>query len=299
MPEKLIVFAHGIGDAPKNFHEEWREVVARNHNLDGVTVKGLWWEDVLQKVADQYPLVSGPFAEILKMGGFDALDQWLTSDKATVFKDYIMDLLVYVGLTDMWLYIQNECALRLARLRQGSNGKEKFRRSDTILVGHSLGAAMLPQLVWRECVETGAIAYRGQLLLASPLGFESPYPKLCKDFLQRMGHLGDDRMSVLTGFARAWNLVGDARLRFINNENDIVCSDVKYEIPGTGELVDIIPLRQSFNPAECHVLMSEHAGSVCWESFGEPDPRQIGENHDVLAYLKTDSFNTALEGLLA
>jgi len=298
MSKKLLILAHGIGDAPKDFYKPWQDAIAKNHDLSDVVVKGLWWEDVLQKVADQYPVISGPFADLIKMGGFDGMDRWLNGAQAKEFKDYIMDVLVYVGLPDMWLYIQNECALRLAALRKDASGKEEFKRSDTILVGHSLGAAMLPQLVWRECVETGAIGYRGLLLLASPLGFESPYPKLCKDFLGRMGHPGDDRMSVLTGFARAWNMVGDDCLRFINNENDIVCSDVKYEIPDTGELLDLIPLRQSFDPAESFVLNAEHKGSLQWVSFGAPDPRKVAENHDALTYLKQKPFNDALSELL-
>lgn len=298
MPKKLVVLAHGIGDSTANFYKDWQKVIESNHDLKDVTIRGLWWEDVLQKVAEQYPVVSGPFAELLKMCGFDQFDRWLSSEDAAAFKDYLMDVLVYVGLPDMWIYIQNECARKLAALRKNAAGREEFKRSDTILIGHSLGAAMLPQLAWRECLDSGAIPYRGMILLASPLGLESPYPRLCKDFLARMGHLGDDRLSVLTGFARAWNMIGDGRLCFVNNENDIVCSDVKYKIPGSNELVDVIPLRQGFNPAECHVLKTEHPGSVKWVSFGSADPRKIPQNHDVLTYLEQDSFNKAFAALL-
>jgi hypothetical protein len=93
-------------------------------------------------------------------------------------------------------------------------------------------------------------------------------------------------------------MIGEGRLRFINNEYDVVCSDVKYKIPGSGELVDLIPLRQALNPAETHVLQKEHAGSVQWVSFGEPDPREIPKNHDVLTYLQQKPFNDALAALL-
>jgi hypothetical protein len=99
--EKLIVLAHGIGISPSTFHRDWEAVIAANQSLTNVTVKGLWWQDVLQKVANQYPIVSGPFAEILAMCGFDELDEWLAKVDTKTFQDYLMDVLVYVGLPDM------------------------------------------------------------------------------------------------------------------------------------------------------------------------------------------------------
>lgn len=299
MSESLIVLAHGIGDAKPEFYKEWEEVIAENHDLSHVTVKGLWWEDVLQKVAERYDVVSGTLAEIVAMCGFPDLEKWVGNDSWRQFKDYMMDVLVYVGLPDMWLMIQDECALKLDALRRDSSGREVFEEADTILVGHSLGAAMLPHLVWREYAFTGTIPYRGMILLASPLGFESPKPQICKDFLQRMGEIfGGDRAGTLARFGRAWNKVGDGRLRFINNENDIACSDVKYTIPVTGQLVDLIPLRQGFNPAEIAILNGEHEGCVEFVSFGERTPAKIGANHDVLAYLRQNSFNEALRAML-
>lgn len=199
----------------------------------------------------------------------------------------------------MWLMIQDECALKLENLRKDASGTEVFDEADTILVGHSLGAAMLPHLVWREYAYTGTIPYRGMILLASPLGFESPNPQICKDFLQRMGEIfGGDRSNTLARFARAWNMGGKNRLRFVCNENDIVCSDVKYKIPVTGQYVDLIPLRQGFNPAEISILNSEHEGCIEFISFGVRDPAKIAENHDVLTYLKQQSFNNALAAML-
>lgn len=292
---KLLVLAHGIGDAPKDFYKDWQDVIAENHDLTGVTVRGLWWEDVLQKVEDKYDLVSGPFAEIVKMCGFDALEKFSTNDQWKTFKDYMMDVLVYVGLPDMWLYIQNTCTQKLADLQQST--KTGFTPSQTILIGHSLGAAMLPQLAWRDCIDTGVMAYGGMILLASPLGFESPYPKLCQDFLQRMGHPGDDRNSVLTGFAAAWQAVGSHRLRFVSNLDDIVCSDVKFQLP-TG-LADLIPIQQGFSPSEIFLLNQVNPDSYKTVEFGSPDPSKIADNHDALTYLKQDAFNEALGALLA
>jgi hypothetical protein len=299
MSKRLILLTHGIGNTTEEFYKEWEKVLAKNHDLTDVTVKGLWWEDVLQKVADKYDIVSGTLAEIVAMCGFPDLQKWVGNDSWKEFKDYMMDVLVYVGLPDMWLMIQDECALKLEALRKDEDGNEVFDESDTILVGHSLGAAMLPHLVWREYAFTGAIPYRGMILLASPLGFESPNPQICKDFLQRMGEIfGGDRVSTLARFARAWNKGGEKRLRFISNENDIVCSDVKYKIPVTGQLVDLIPLRQGFNPSEISMLNSEHEGCVEFISFGERNPAKIGGNHDALTYLKQKSFNEALRAML-
>lgn len=299
MSKKLIVLAHGIGNATEDFYKEWEKVLAKNHNLTDVTVKGLWWEDILQKVEDKYDIVSGKMADIVEMCGFPNLKKWVGNDSWITFKDYMMDVLVYVGLPDMWLMIQDECALKLEFLRKDENGNEIFEEKDTILVGHSLGAAMLPHLVWREYDFTGTIPYRGMILLASPLAFESPFPKICEDFLQRMGEIwGGDRNSTLTQFARAWNKGGDNRLKFVCNENDIVCSDVKYKIPLSGELVDLIPLTQGFNPAEINILNTEHKGCVEYISFGKRDPSKIGENHDILTYLKQQAFKDALNAML-
>lgn len=293
---RLIVLAHGIGDASTSFYENWRKVLDKNHDLADATVVGLAWEDVLEKVQAKYPLVSDAFAEIVEMCGFPNLKKWVGNSSWKDFQDYAMDVLAYAGLPDMWTYIQDECALRLDGLRNA--GPTRFDESECILIGHSLGAAMLPQLAWREYAATSSMKYRGMILLASPLGFESPYPRLCKDFLQRMGELfGWDRLTTLAQFARAWDRRGPGRLRFISNENDIVCSDVKYVVPKVG-LVDLIPLRQGFNPAEAAVLDREHEGCVQTVSFGKRLPSQIADNHDVLTYLGHPAFIEALDELL-
>lgn len=299
MAKKLIIVAHGIGNASDGFQKDWQNILAANHDLTDVTVKGLHWEDVLQKVADKYPVVSGTMAEIVAMCGFADLQKWVGNDSWKLFQDYMMDVLVYVGLQEMWLVIQNSCAKKLEALRKDETSGETFLESDTILIGHSLGAAMLPHLVWREYANTGTIPYHGMILLASPLGFESPDREICQDFLQRMGDVyGGSREKTLGRFARAWNMRGKNKLKFISNENDIVCSDVKYKIPTTGDLVDLIPLRQGLNPAEVKILNDEHKGCVEYVSFGERNPAKIADNHDVLTYLKQKPFNDALSMLL-
>jgi len=299
MKAKLIIFVHGIGDADKDFHLEWEKVVAKNNDLEGITVKGFLWEDSLQKAADMYDFGSGPLGDILKMCGFPQLAKWSGNDDWKVIKDYMMDVLIYVGLQEMWLKIQNECALELDKLRRDEDGNEQFKKTETILVGHSLGAAMLPHLVWREYAFSGSIPYHGMILLASPLGFLTPNKNISQDFLQRMGEIyGGERSNVLARFARAWNKKGPGRLKFISNENDIICSDVKFPIPGTDTLVDPIPIRQGFDPAETYILNKEHPGCMETIAFGKCDLRQIAANHDVLAYLKHATFTSALATML-
>jgi hypothetical protein len=300
MAKKLIIFAHGIGDSAEGFENAWKAVVEKEIDLTGVTVKGLLWEDLLQKAADQYDFGSGPLAEIFDLCDFPQLKEWTDADGWKTFKDYMMDLLIYVGLADMWLLIQDECVQKIEKLRQDGTGTE-FALEDTILIGHSLGAAMLPHLVWRDYIKNGAMPYRGLILLASPLAFESPNAKICKDFLQRMAEMGEmpeDRGHVLARFARAWRKVGKDRLKFISNENDIVCSDVRYKIPGSGQLVDLIPLRQGFDPNETNIINTESEGCVQWVSFGKRDPASIVKNHDAITYLKQEAFIEALKGML-
>jgi predicted esterase len=299
MAKKLIVVAHGIGDAKEGFEAEWKKVIEKNNNLNDVEVRGLWWEDVLQQVAARYPIVSKNMAKLVAACGFDKLEEWVGSEKWSTLQDYMMDVFVYVGLDEMWIKIQDQCALKLEALRKNDSGVEVYAEQNTILVGHSLGAAMLPHLVWREYSATGTIPYRGMILLASPLAFETPYPDLCQDFLRRMaGMAGGTRENTLKLFARVWRKQGNNRLKLICNENDIVCSDVKYKIPATGSLVDLIPLRQGFNPSEISVMNRENEGCVQYISFGKRDPSKVVDNHDVIAYLKQPAFNEALSALL-
>jgi hypothetical protein len=306
MPTKLVVLVHGIGDARDGFHKEWQKVMEESatvkKKLQNVTVKGLLWEDILGTVADQYDFGSGPLGEILDMCGFPKIGK-LTAEKNWIaIKDYMMDVLVYVGLQDMWTTIQNQCSAKLDALRSDSTGKEIFKKTETFLIGHSLGAAMLPHLTWREYTHNGTIPYAGMILLASPLGFESPKRKICQDFIQRMAQMlgmnEDDRVEVLRRFAGAWNKAGKNRLRFINNDNDIVCSDVKYEIPGSDELVDLIPLRQGFNPTESEAVLKAHADSLKVIAFGERKPAKIAANHDVLEYFRQPVFEEAISTMI-
>jgi len=298
---KLLVLAHGIGQAPADFYKEWETKIRANLGsaMNGVTVKGLWWQDELQKVQDRYPLVQSTFADMIAQFGHDQLKTVLTNENWKTFQTFMMDVLVYVGLPDMWLYILNECTKKLHNLRLDEAGNEQFAEEDTILVGHSLGAGMLPQLVWKEFVATATIAYRGLILLASPLGFHSPIPVICQDFLQRLGAMhGGDRNSTLTKFASAWTAGGPNRLRFISNTNDIVCSDVSFPIPLLGTL-DPIPVQQGFSSEEIQLLNTTHPGSFQAVTFGTRALTAIASNHDVMTYLDQQAFIDSLKTLLS
>lgn len=88
MSKKLIVVAHGIGDTQEGFEAGWQKVMAKNVDLKGAEVKGLWWEDVLDQVEAQYPLVSNTMAELVAMCGFDDFKKWVGNDSWKTFKDY-------------------------------------------------------------------------------------------------------------------------------------------------------------------------------------------------------------------
>jgi len=60
--KKLIVVAHGIGDHQPDFYQEW-EAIIRKNTPGNYLVAGLFWDDVLDKVAEKFPLISQNFAD--------------------------------------------------------------------------------------------------------------------------------------------------------------------------------------------------------------------------------------------
>jgi pimeloyl-ACP methyl ester carboxylesterase len=287
---KLVVAAHGIGNHPPDFATAWEAVLRRNHPQGEFAVVGLWWQDVLEKVAEKYPLVEQQFAAAMAQFGFPELQKILDSAGYAMAREYFMDVLVYIAMGDMTHYIQTEVALRLKQLIAAAG----VRPADTILVGHSLGAAALPHVAWEERDHIGYIPYGGMLLLASPLGIVSPLPGVIRDLLGWMaGDTGMSRNEMLAAFAREWE---PGTLRFLINTNDIVCADVK--LLGTGVAQDPIPLRQGFNQAERTTLAVENPGSVALFSAGFPDPLTVVSNHDVSLYLERPEFRSAFDHLL-
>lgn len=290
--KKLLIVAHGIGDPKEGFHKEWETAIRENNGGD-YEVAGFFWDDVLDKVAEKFPLVSKNFADAVARFGFDKLQKTVSSEAFNKAREHFMDVLVYTAMQDMTNYIQTTCALRLNQIVHD----KKVAKADTILIGHSLGAAMLPHVVWLERNATGGIPYGGMILLASPLGMESPIPLAIKDLLDVMpGNARRDRKKMLRLFATEWFLTGDKRLRFLINENDIVCSDVKCVIGPVAE--DLIPVRQGFNAEELAVLEDACPGCVSKYAEGNADVRDVVGNHDVLKYLRRPEFCSALQAML-
>ncbi len=293
MSVKQILFVHGIGDQAPDFAEDWKKEILKSfRGLDRkVAFKSLYWEDLRREAAKRYPVISRNFATVLESFGLRGLKSLLDNDNYRLIHSYVMDVLVYVGLPDMTLYFQNGCYEKLRALTRGAE-------RETLIISHSLGSAMIPHVLWRIRQNTGAIPYHSLILLASPLGFCSPIDWAAADFLEVMGRISrTDRAATLKSFALAWTRIGDNRLHFLSNSNDVVCSDARFELPG-GVIKDIIPVRQGFDDEEVALLLAAHAGSHRQVTFGGADVGALGANHDPLAYFRQPEFQTILEGLL-
>lgn len=287
---KLVILTHGIGKYAPGFSKPWVDILNKNHDSSLFQVKELLWDDVLTKIETQYPIISNEFAQVLSAFKLDAAKTLLNNDTYQMVNAYAMDVLVYT-LKDMCQYILGQCQMKLAALC----GADKSR---AILIGHSLGAAMLPHLVWDEYKNTGAIPYLGLILLASPLGIESPIPSIMDDLLGILGKIrGGDRLTTLKYFAGAWSGVGDQRLHFLINQNDLICWDAKFKLPN-GSVQDIIPVRKGFNPAELDML--ERAHPNCTHRFidGSNELSAIAGNHATELYLNRPEFKTAFDNLI-
>lgn len=290
MPSKLVVVAHGIGDHAEDFHLEWEQLLRAAHPDGEFDVLGLHWDDVLDEVASHYDIVNERFADAVARFGFSGLKDLLEDDDYRMVHEHVMDVLVYCGLDEMRHFVQSRCILKLARhcLR---------REKRSILIGHSLGAAVLPHIVTLEKLEVGSIQYRGMILLASPLGMESPAPSLIKDPLRATpGAAGRSRIEVLRDLSFDWRRAGEGRIHFLCNTNDIVCSDVRMTV-ADGE-VDLIPVRQGFTDKEVKTIERFNPGAVVRFKAGEPKPDRIADNHAVRLYLERPEFASIFKNLV-
>ena len=130
--------------------------------------------------------------------------------------DYLMDVVGYVLLSNMTIELRNECWMKLYEIVAG-RGKE------TIIIAHSLGAAMIPHILYYDYQKSGAVPYMGLILMASPLGFKSPCPGLLPDPLSHLSKESHtSRETTLRRFAQIWNSAGNNRMKFLINKNDIV-----------------------------------------------------------------------------
>ena len=293
MPVTRIIMVHGIGNSKDaSFADSWKaEILAQFPELkDKVKFIPFYWEDLLEQAAAKWPPVDNGFKSVLDQFGLTALKEVLDAKGFAVASSYAMDVVSYIGIPDATVYYQNECALRMSALAEG-------KESETLIIAHSLGAAMIPHLLWRIRQNTGAIPFHSLILLASPLGFASPIEWALGDFLEVMGRLsGTHRAATLRSFALAWSRIGDKRLHFISNTNDIVCHDARFNV--AGKIVDIIPIPQGFTDEEVAMLQDANEGCHHQVTFGGGEISCIGDNHDVVAYIRQPIFKDILKGLL-
>ena len=293
MNQKLVVIAHGIGDHVAGFSKEWKDILRKNHPKAKFQVAEFVWEDILEEAEKQYPACSKQATAAFKRLGFGLLETVFASDVYKTISDGVMDILTYVVLGDMNRYMRAKCSVRLEEIRI----KMKATKEDVVLIGHSLGAAMLPHIVWDYYRHVGAIPWHGLILLAAPLGYQSPFPEAIADPLAAMicDHKDLGRTDVLREFSSAWRRQGKDRLHFLINQQDIVCWDAEYD--GTGDPLSFI--RQGFSPAEMAALTEANPNCLHLFKAGKPKLTQIAANHSVDLYLNRPEFIQAFNGLMA
>jgi hypothetical protein len=225
MNQKLVVLAHGIGDHAAGFSKEWEKILRKNHSKTKFKTAEFAWDDLLDQAMNQYPLCSKQAQIAFKRLGFGMLETALNSEAYKTISDGAMDILTYVALGDMNRYMRAKCSIRLEEIRI----QQKTAKEDIVLIGHSLGAAMLPHIAWDYYRKVGAIPWHGLILLASPLGYQSPFPDAIPDPLAAMigDHQGLGRTDVLREFSNAWRRRGKDRLHLLINQQDMVCWEIR------------------------------------------------------------------------
>lgn len=287
----LVVACHGIGNHDENFHEAWEEKFKEIHPQGRFEVTGLHWDDLQDRIQAKYPLLSPEAADLVDKLGTGALKDVRDSDGYELMREFVLDVLVYCGLSEMRSYVLTACGLRLMR-------ETKNRYKNTVLVGHSLGCALLTHLTQLEQIHLGAIAYRGMILCAPPFGIESPL-RVVRDPLSvtptvRGEDAAGSRSDILKEIALNWRIGGEGRLRLILNTNDTVCSHVEFDL--AGEDRDVLPfVRTGLNDRERAALRRADLVEV---TFGTNKLGDIGANHDALAYFSQPEFATAFKELV-
>jgi hypothetical protein len=293
MPIKRIIMVHGIGDQKDaSFADDWKkEIIRAFPRLEkDVVFKALYWENLRQDALKKWPPIDPGFAKALESFGLAQLENVIDGDIYKMVANFATDVLNYVGIPEATTYFLNGAIVNLEILAEG-------QETETLIIAHSLGAAMIPHALWLMRQNTRTIPYHSLILLASPLGFSSPDWSF-GDFLDAMGKISGaaNRIETLHNFAKAWSRTGDRRLHFIRNSNDIVCSDAVLNVAGIAR--DFIPIQQGFDDEEVAILEKAHEGCHHLVTFGGDDSSNVGDNHDVINYLKTKAFQDALGGLL-
>ncbi|MCA8950211.1 MAG: alpha/beta fold hydrolase [Planctomycetes bacterium] len=313
-----IIAIHGIGDSPADFHRSWQDVLRDALGSD-VQVLGLHWTDEQQRIARRFPVLSGRLTGLAGRFGVGLDDSLRDTAWFGLLQSHFHDVFTYCVLHDMRYFLQTEIMLRLRDLGAG-------REHETVIVAHSLGAALAVHVTQLEQRITGGIRYRGLVTIAPPLGIRSPIDAIQDPLAVTPDsdlptnihggldeHLGADRhtwaeprdlgslpdeatrLAILRQIGDNWLKIGDDALHFVVNTNDAICSDVRFELPGGPR--DVILVKQGYSDQE-KAMISEVA-RFHDVTFGAPKLEQVIDNHDAVTYLKQPATLAAIGSAFA
>jgi pimeloyl-ACP methyl ester carboxylesterase len=285
-----LVCVHGIGAHGLDFANAWRPHLQAAAPGQHFEVVGLHWNDLLEEARKKYLAIDPQLAKALAAFGI-TLPDLLQGSAGTFVREYVFDVVTYCGLGEMRKWILAECGKRLADLTKPAGER------NCILVGHSLGAALLLHLTELEHAATSSLTYRGMLLFGHPLGVVSPTPALFLDPLMATPKAAATREDTLRAASRHWRDNGPDRWCLVENTNDAICADVKMVIGGAQ--FDPIPIRQALTDSEVKAVHSYNPGAVRRFAAGTPEPDALAKNHDIATYAVAAEFRTALQGMLS
>lgn len=291
-----VICVHGIGAPPADFAEQWRPLLEAAAPDVEFTVHGLHWNDLLEEARRSYLDVGDAERDALK--AFDiSLPDLLSGTAGEFVREYASDVLVYCGQPEMRRSILAECTVRLDKLTQRKDPQAGSKESGCILLGHSLGAALLLHLTELEHKATSALTWRGMVLFGHPLGVVSPLQTLMPDPLSCTPFAADSREHTLRNVSAHWRTGGRGRLHLIENRHDIVCSDVRMVVGGAA--FDPIPIRQALNETEVRAVHTYNPRAVKRFTAGDAKLDALVGNHDVATYLREPHFVTTFRELLS
>ena len=310
-----IIAVHGIGRHADDFRLAWQGKLREQLQDDSAEVVGLRWSDEQDQVADRFPVASERLQGVMSRIGIGAVENFRSSAAYDLLHSHIYDLFAYSFLHELRHYMQTVFLRDLLKLVRG-------REQDTVIVAHSLGTAMTVHVaaLTRRLADT--VPVRGAVLLAPPLGVRSPLesvpdplavspdsslPTAIHDLdgltaeeqirwaaTRDYGDALDEsaRLQLLIDICNDWP---SRRLHFVVNTNDVVCSDVKFELGDTQR--DIISIKQGYSDDEREVIDTLQRFHEV--SFGRPDLGEVAANHDAIAYLGTAAVGAALQEILS
>jgi hypothetical protein len=291
-----VICVHGIGAHEPDFVTSWAPLLQAAAPDATFRVHGLHWNDLLEQARKQYLSLDPRLGEAINAFGITVPDL-LDSAAGYFVREYAFDVVSYCGLAEMRRHILAQCTVRLDQLSGRQDPDNPQRERGCILLGHSLGAALLLHLTELEHQETSALNWRGMVLLGHPLGVVSPLAHVLPDPLSCTPGADPSRDRTLGNASAHWRTGGRGRLHVLENTNDVVCSDVKMVLGGAQ--FDPIPIRQGLSEAEVKAIHRYNPGAVQRFTAGSPQPDAIAQNHAVSTYLKQPAFVSVFRSLLA